>query len=204
MNKKGFTLIEVIVSVALIAIVMLLLFQLLLDIQYESNHASYAKKNQVNRATVIETVQKDLMNYTLTSVPTLITNGDKKEITLNFDSFSKTIRVGTDRITYDSETWLLETDNDDTHFDLDNITISSSTSKDNCSYILNVDINGDGVCDANCEIIQDNQVIIREDSKNETYKSCPTYQMLRIIIPVVVDGEDGNIIDDFEFFYIGE
>ena len=203
MNKKGFTLLEVIVSVALISIVMLLLFQLLLDMQYESNHASYAKANQVNRATVIETVEDDLMNHTLTSVPTVVTNGDRKEITLNFGDFSKIIRVATDRITYDSETWLLEKDNDDTYIDLDQIRIETSTTRDNCSYILNVDINGDGVCDANCEITQDNRVIIDPDTINETYKDCPSYQMLRIVIPVVVDGEDENIIDDFEFFYIG-
>lgn len=203
MNKKGFTIIEVIVSIALISIVMLLLFQLLLDMQYESNHSSYAKTNQVNRATVMETVQNDLMNHTLTSVPTVVTNGDKKEITLNFQGFSKTIRIATDRITYENETWLLETNNDDTHIDLEQIQIETSTSRDDCSYILNVDINGDGLCDANCEITQDNRVIIDPNTINETYKDCPSYQMLRIIVPIVVAGEDENIIDDFEFFYIG-
>ena len=203
MNKKGFTLIEVIVSIGLISIVMLLLFQLLLDIQYESNHTSYAKANQVNRATVIETVQKDLMNNTLTRVPTITTNGNRKEITLTFQDFAKTIRVAEDRITYDSETWLLESDGDETYFDLNNITIDSSTTSNNCSYILNVDINGDGVCDANCEITENNQVIIDPDTINESYKSCPTYQLLKITIPVVVEGQDENILDDFEFFYIG-
>lgn len=204
MNKKGFTIIEVIVSVALISIVMLLLFQLILDMQYEANHASYAKSNQVNRATIIKTVQDDLMNNTLTSVPTVVTNNDAKEITLNFTGFSKTIRVRSDRITYDSETWLLESDNDETVFDLANIRIESFTTDDNCSYILNMDVNGDGVCDFNCEIIENNRVVIDEDTINEEYKSCPTYQMLRITIPVVVEGQEENIIDDFEFFYIGQ
>ncbi len=204
MNKKGFTIIEVIVSVALISIVMLLLFQLILDMQYEANHASYAKSNQVNRATIIKTVQDDLMNNTLTSVPTVVTNNDAKEITLNFTGFSKTIRVRSDKITYDSETWLLESDNDETVFDLANIRIESSTTDDNCSYILNMDVNGDGVCDFNCEIIENNRVVIDEDTINEEYKSCPTYQMLRITIPVVVEGQEENIIDDFEFFYIGQ
>ena len=202
MNKKGFTLIEVIVSIGLISIVMLLLFQLLLDIQYESNHTSYAKENQVNRATVIETVQKDLMNNTLASIPTITTNGDRKEITLTFQDFAKTIRVAEDRITYDSETWLLEHDMDHTYFDLNNITIDSSTTTDHCSYILNVDIDGDGGCDANCEIIQNGVISSELDKKNETYKSCPTYQLLKITIPVVVEGQDENILDDFEFFYI--
>ena len=47
------------------------------------------------------------------------------------------------------------------------------------------------------------QIIGGHKENNETYKDCPSYQMLRIVIPVVVDGEDENIIDDFEFFYIG-
>ena len=67
-----------------------------------------------------------------------------------------------------------------------------------------MDVNGDGVCDFNCEIIENNRVVIDEDTINEEYKSCPTYQMLRITIPVVVEGQEENIIDDFEFFYIGQ
>ena len=54
------------------------------------------------------------------------------------------------------------------------------------------------------EITENNRVIIDPDTINEEYKSCPTYQMLRITIPVVVEGQDENIIDDFEFFYIGQ
>ena len=68
MNKKGMTLVEVIISVGLISVVMLFLFNLLLDMQYENSHASYLKENQVNRATIIKTVEEDLMNNTLNEV----------------------------------------------------------------------------------------------------------------------------------------
>ena len=56
MNKKGFTLMEIIVSVALLSIVMLLLFQLMIDLEYEDSHSSFAKDNQIKRATIIKRV----------------------------------------------------------------------------------------------------------------------------------------------------
>ena len=68
MKKKGMTLVEVIISVGLISVVMIFLFNLLLDIQYQSNHSSYLKENQRNRALIIKRVEEDLMNNPLTSV----------------------------------------------------------------------------------------------------------------------------------------
>ena len=69
-NKKGITLVEIIISVGLISVVMLFLFNLLLDMEYEDRHSSYLKENQVNRATIIKTVQEDLMANSLENVTT--------------------------------------------------------------------------------------------------------------------------------------
>lgn len=202
MKKKGFTIIEIIVSVGLISIVMLLLFQLLTDMEYQDNHASFAKENQVNRATVIRNVQNDLMNNKLLTA-SVINQSNSKEIDLQFETFSRTIIVFKDRIAYNNEVWMLETGNDDAYFALDRISVT--TSLNTCVYILNVDVNGDGKCDYNCDT-NNNGILDSNEfgTKNDTYRSCPSYKSVRIVIPVVNNDEKDNSIDDFEFFYIGK
>lgn len=202
MRKKGFTIIEIIVSVGLISIVMLLLFQLLNDMEYQEKHTSFAKDNQVNRATVIRNVQNDLMNNTLLNA-SIINQSNSKEIDFQFENFSRTLIVFKDRISYNNEVWLLESGHDETYFALDRITVT--TSPNTCTFIYNVDVNGDGRCDYNCD--SNNNGVLDSDelsTQNDTYRTCPSYKSVRVVIPVVNNEEKDNSIDDFEFFYIGK
>ena len=61
MNKKGFTMTELIVSIAIIAVVMIFLVNLLVDIRYDKKNELYDTKNQINRAEIIKTIQNDLL-----------------------------------------------------------------------------------------------------------------------------------------------
>ncbi len=202
MNKKGMTLVEVIISVGLIAIVMLFLFSLLIDIEYENKHASYLKENQVNRATIIKTVQEDLLNNKLNDV-SISTNANTSSINFIFENFVSTMVVNKDSITYGNETWPIETNgNDEAYYDFENIKISKS-SADNCSYELNIDSNGDGICNYNCDT--NNNGILDESEKgtlNNSFRSCSNYKSIRVIVPAIT-GSDENDIDDLEFYYIG-
>ena len=202
MNKHGITLVEVVISVGLISVVMLFLFNLLLDMQYENSHASYLKENQINRANIIKSVEKDLMNNHLETVNVSV-GSSSSTVVFDFETFSTTLIVMEDRITYKDETWLLETNgNDEAYYDFKNIKKVESSS-DTCSYILNVDSDGDGVCNYNCDTNRDG-VLNEEDSTtiNDSFQSCSLYKSVRLIIPAVT-GADENIIDDVEFYYIG-
>src|SRR5574344_280648 len=123
MNRKGFTLTELVISVALIAVVMMFLFQLLTDLEYSQNHASYAKENQINRAKIIETIQKDWMTNQLTDI---IQSNDATNslatITFKFSSSSTNLLINynTNKITYKEESWELQKDNDTTKIDAAN------------------------------------------------------------------------------------
>ena len=64
-NKKGITLVELIISVALISIVVLFLFQLFLDVRYSDRKVDYARNNQQERAIILKTVQDDFLDYGL-------------------------------------------------------------------------------------------------------------------------------------------
>ena len=101
------------------------------------------------------------------------------------------------KISYGGEPWLLESDG--ATYDFNNILITTYPNDNNklCSFILNVDSDGDGVCNFNCGT-DENSITI----KNEKYLSCPNYKYTKIIIPVIT--EKDNIIDYIEFFYIGK
>jgi len=206
MNKKGFTLVELVISVGLISVVMLFLFHLLNDMQYEEAHASFAKDNQVNRTTIIHTVQKDFMAKDLLDA-TLITGAGYKEIDFLFQDTTTTLTIYQDRVAYrgldgNSEVWLLEKGHDDAYLDIDQIKIDKPVGT--CTYTLNIDTNGDGVCDYNCDTNK-NGVLDDEErgTSNESYKVCPSFRTIQIIIPVINSDID-NIIDDLEFYYIGK
>ena len=68
MNKRGITLVEFIVSIALISIVLLFLFNLLLDVQYTSNNNNFAIDNQLNRASILRNVMDDFNNLGLVGI----------------------------------------------------------------------------------------------------------------------------------------
>ena len=196
MDKKGFTLMEIIVSVALLSIVMLLLFQLMIDLEYEDSHSSFAKDNQIKRATIIKRVEKDMMDKGL-SLVSLNKASDYATLTFKYNNNTdSSVVVYENKISYGGETWALESDG--ATYDFNNILITTYPNDDNklCSFILNFDIDGDVVCNFNCGT-DENSIT----NKNEKYLSCPNYKYTKIIIPVIT--EKDNSIDDIEFFYIG-
>jgi len=68
LNNKGITLMELLISIVLIGLVLTFLFQLLNDLQHETENNNYAYNNQVNRTEVIYTIEKDLNKYTLVGI----------------------------------------------------------------------------------------------------------------------------------------
>lgn len=193
---------EVVISIGLISIVMLFLFNILIDMQFERDHAAYAKDNQLNRAIIIKRVQTDFMEKGLKNIEKQ-TLGDLVQLRFIFDdNSSKNLVVGKDYITYDGEKWLIKASNNTTFYDKDHISMDFTPSN-TCTYQLNIDTDGDGVCNANCDTNKNGVLDASEfGTKNETYKVCSNYTYFKAKIPVVT-GEDDNVIDDIEFFYVG-
>ena len=197
LNKKGMTLLEIIISIALISVVMLFLFSLLNDIQYESKHSSYAKDFLVSRATIIKDVQEDILNNNITNVGQV--NADANKTTLNFEMGNGTytgmnLEVESKKITYknaagEKESFSLSNDNDEEVFDFANIKINSYAGT---KIYKPIDTDGDGVCNVNCG---DNS------TKNDAYAIEPDFKYYHVIIPVLTGASD-NAIDDLEFFFL--
>lgn len=83
LNNKGMTLMELLVSIVLVGIVLTFLFQLLTDVEHETENNNYAYNNQVNRTDAIYTIEKDLQKYTLVGIEDASVKGSK-DIVIKF------------------------------------------------------------------------------------------------------------------------
>lgn len=195
LNKKGMTLLEIVISIALISVVMLFLFSLLNDIQYESKHSSYAKDFLVSRATIIKDVQEDILNNNITNVMQVSSNENKTDVHFfKNDTSIMSLEVESKKITYKNvlgevESFSLSEDNDDEVFDFNHIKVSNYEGN---KIYKPIDTDGDGICNVNCD---DNS------PKNDAYAIEPDFKYYHVIIPVLTGASD-NAIDDLEFFFL--
>ena len=60
LNKKGITLVEIIISIALISIVLVFLFSLLVDVKDMNDEASINSDYLINKALILKNIEEDL------------------------------------------------------------------------------------------------------------------------------------------------
>lgn len=111
MNNKGTTLVEVMISIGLIAIVMVFLFNLLIDLKSEDSLSTKNNDEALNRATIIRIINTDFINKGLKQL-TFCDNKDCTSTYLYFnfyfnDGTSKKMQVFEDHLIYDDEGWKL-------------------------------------------------------------------------------------------------
>lgn len=93
LNKKGTTLVELIISIALLSIIMIFMFKLLTDVNNDKVNNDFANENQINRAEIIKTIEEDLKNKIITDVKI---NND----TINFENTGYSIKLTNNRLEY--------------------------------------------------------------------------------------------------------
>ena len=114
MNKKGTTLAELIISIALISVVLLFMIKLLIDLNDAEANNTYAKDNQINRAEILRMIGNDLNNKNIVSINDSGSNETKLVINIEFtDRTISTIEAEEKKIKYtDSDgknrTWNIE------------------------------------------------------------------------------------------------
>ena len=102
LNKKGSTLIELIISITLISFILVFLMRLLVDLNNTQTNNDYAKDNQINRAEIIRMVENDLNNNTITNI-TNNSSSDKIGCTFSFSGNKEaTISATSNKFTYTS------------------------------------------------------------------------------------------------------
>lgn len=165
MNKKGFTMTELIVSIAIIAVVMIFLVNLLVDIRYDKKNELYDTKNQINRAEIIKTIQNDLDGKVITGITD--TGSSSNNLVVNIitndnDNSPHTIKADSNHISYTSSSgkttkWSLEKNNDETYIKTSDVELKVIK----CNKTDNSNL----TCDTNDKIIIINIPIIVDKSK---------------------------------------
>lgn len=113
MNNKGTTLIEVMISVALIAIIMVFMFTLLVDLKNEESLSTKKSEDALNRSAIIHLIQNDIISRGIKSLTfcddaTDVCDENHLYYTFNFqDNTSKKLIAYTTYFVYDNERWTL-------------------------------------------------------------------------------------------------
>lgn len=171
MDKKGFTMTELMVSIAIISVVMVFLVKMLIDVRYDNRNELYDTKNQINRAEIIKTIQNDLDEKVITSINDsgsadneLVININAININTNSNTSAKIEAVtqdGEEYIKYKSTSnknykWMIERNNKETYIKKNDIVLSVIE----CS----------------------------DEGKTEKEPNCDTQdKIIRINIPIIID-----------------
>lgn len=87
MNKKGMTLVEIIVSLGLIAIVLTFLLNLFISVRGTYNTSKIQADYDIITATLIKTIGDDIENYGLRTVERISTAKNGSAVILTFDAY---------------------------------------------------------------------------------------------------------------------
>ena len=83
LNNKGNTLIELIISIALMSVVLVSMVRLLVDLNNTNTNNVYAKNNEVVRSEIIRAIETDLNNYKLSNINDLSNEESDGAIKIN-------------------------------------------------------------------------------------------------------------------------
>ena len=132
LNKKGMTLVEIIISVALLSVVLGFLFKVLLDVKYESDDSRFAITNQINKAEITKVIQNDLIESGGASAVSV--NSSLNKVTFTLNSEVKLLEITDDNvIKYDNKKWTIKDEN----YEFGEIVM---TNIDNCYFKINIPI----------------------------------------------------------------
>lgn len=83
LNKKGSSLVELVISIALMSIVLVFMLKLLVDLNNTATNNTYASKNEVIRSEIIRMINNDINENTLTGISS--TSNNNLIITFSFN-----------------------------------------------------------------------------------------------------------------------
>ena len=101
LDNKGISIIELIISISLISVVMLFLYNLLSNVSFEKDDDYFASLNQANRIEIISTIEDNLMCY---SVDNYEIKGDNElELTSGSDTFNIKIDRANNKVSFNKD-----------------------------------------------------------------------------------------------------
>ncbi len=106
MNKKGVTILELLISISFISIILLLLMQVMMSLNNINNDPTYASEDEIQRTQIIKNIEESFIEEKLNGLSV------KKEtnqtiITFFFENGQKDLMIEEKNLTY-NETYELE------------------------------------------------------------------------------------------------
>ncbi len=131
LNNKGITLVELIISIALISIVIMFLFRLLVDVRYSENSSDFNRANQQTRAIILKKIQEDFLERKLIGLTDRTQNGGEFVVEFTYaDHTTGRLTVLSDSVTYTNNTgtekWNLEKENENTKLGINCVSYNTS------------------------------------------------------------------------------
>jgi len=106
MNKKGITILEVLISMMMISVVILLLIKVMFSLDKINNDDTYASSDEIARAEIIKNIESDFLKLKLNGIS--INKGEKGIITFEYETEQKTLVIEKDKISYGKDTYSLK------------------------------------------------------------------------------------------------
>lgn len=92
-KQNGMTIVEIMLAVVLISIVMVFIFNLLIDLRQEESLSSYKSEDQINRSIITKTIQDDFLDREIKTVSSCNTLGGSYIACLRFEFFDNTYGI---------------------------------------------------------------------------------------------------------------
>lgn len=106
MNKKGVTILELLISIIIISTVILLLLKVMFSLENINNNKTYASNDEISRTEMIKTIESDFLSLKLNGIE--IRN---QEIIFYYQETSKTLKISQNKIIYGEESYTLNSEN---------------------------------------------------------------------------------------------
>lgn len=106
MDRKGVTILELLISILLISVVILLLLKVMFSLDAINNDKTYASSDEISRTEIIKRIESDFVELKLNGIAI-----DGNKIIFYYEDISKTLTMNSDKLIYDTETFTLNSEN---------------------------------------------------------------------------------------------
>lgn len=107
--KKGFTILELLISIALISVVLLLLLRVMMQLEVINHDTSYASDDEIARTELIKKIETDFLDLQLNGL-SIHQNSDETVLIFMMEE-EKELVISSREITYDDEVYALKSSN---------------------------------------------------------------------------------------------
>lgn len=106
MDRKGVTILELLISILLISVVILLLLKVMFSLDAINNDKTYASSDEISRTEIIKRIESDFLELKLNGIAI-----DGNKIIFYYEDTSKILTINGDKLVYDNESYPLNSEN---------------------------------------------------------------------------------------------